>query len=245
MRLAFLLLLITGCASVPQGAPRNWVDLFNDARNWREKEVAFQEMQRNDHIRLVEQGLRVVGIAQNAGSNPPTGHEREAVIFWTAVDALHDWQDHPDDFEAKNRTLVGMRRLMELERLGWKVGAHVKWFVARAQELEGVRMPAGFPAGKARWIFGLSRFGSYQLYLPRGLHDRITDDKNGGVIGRTLASVCFVTTAGLCLPLTDDRLSILEVDRAVHLTVLNASGDPVKLKGVNPSPGEREAEHEE
>lgn len=243
-RLMIFLSLLSACASVPKNASPNWVDAFNRAVDWREQEAAFQLMQRHDHIRFIEQGLKIVGVAQNAGSNPPTGYEREAVIFWTAVSALHEWQEHPTDIEAKNRTLVGMRRLMELERLGWKVSTHTKWFVARAQEMEGAHIPQPYPARKAKWLFGASGFGSYELTKSdNGLHERISHEKSGGILGRTLAATCAVTI--LCRPMTYDRLTIREVNRSVHLTVLNSQGDPVRLRGLKPSPGEKETPYEE
>lgn len=241
MRFLFLLLL-AGCASAPQGAPKNWVDLWNHAEGWRGKEIAFQEMQRNDHIRFVEQGLKVVGIMQNAGSLPPTGFEREAVIFWTAVDALDEWQRDPSDQQARNRTLVGMRRLMELERLGWKVGDHVKWFVARAQELEGVPMPAKFPKGKARWVFGYGGYGAYLLKGAEDLQSKHAYERSGGFVGRMLATTCAVVV--LCGPLTLDRLSIRELDRHVGLTIYNEAGDPIRVEGLKLMEGWKEPEHE-
>ena len=238
-----LLLLLAGCASAPQGAPKNWVDLWNHAEGWRGKELAFQEMQRNDHIRFIEQGLKVVGVRQNAGTIPPTGYEREAVIFWTAVDAMVEWQRDPSDLQARNRTLVGMRRLMELERLGWKVSDHVKWFVARAQELEGVPMPKKYPAKKALWVFGYGGYGSY--VLTRATPNRQkehADARSGGVTARVLASACSAVV--LCSPLTLDRLSIRELNRHVALTIFNEVGDPIRIEGLTPMEGWKEPEHE-
>lgn len=238
-----LLLLLSGCASAPQGAPKNWVDLWNHAEGWRGKEQAFQEMQRNDHIRFVEQGLKIVGVMQNAGSLPPTGYEREAVIFWTAVSALDEWQLDPSDLQARNRTLVGMRRLMELERLGWKVGDHVKWFVARAQELEGVPMPSKYPKGKSRWVFGYGGYGAYLLKdTDRELQVKHASSKSGGFTGRVLGSICSVVV--LCSPLTLDRLSIRELNRHVALTIYNEVGNPIRISGLSPMQGWKEPSDE-
>lgn len=243
MRFLVLITLLTGCASAPQGAARNWVDLWNHAEGWRGKELAFQEMQRNDHIRFVEQGLKVVGIMKNAGSLPPTGYEREAVIFWTAVDALDDWQRDSRDLQARSRTLVGMRRLMELERMGWKVGDHVKWFVARVQEMDGVPMPRKYPSGKARWVFGYGGYGAYLLKeSDRDLQAKHAYQKSGGFVGRMLATSCLVV---MCSPLTIDRLSIRELNRHVALTIYNTTGDPIRIAGLKPMEGWKEPEHEE
>jgi hypothetical protein len=232
--------LLTGCATVPR-VERNWVTMFNEARNWKDREIAFQEMERNDYIRFVEQGLKVVGVAQDAGSNPPTGHEREAVIFWTAQAAMEEWQTDSKNLEARNRAVVGMRRLMELERLGWKVGTHVKWLVARIQELDGVRMPDKYPRGLATWHFGFGGYGSYLVHEPNpNLQHDIALEKSGGVFGRALASSCAIFI--LCRPYSDERWSLRSVSEHVALTIYDDTGRAIRIDGLKPMPGWKEPE---
>lgn len=239
MRFLILILMLTGCATVPKTkAERNWVTAFNEARDWKERESAFKEMERNDHIRFMEQGLKVVGINQDAGSNPPTGYEREYVLFWTAQSAMEVWQKDKNDLEARNRAVVGMRRLMELERLGWKVGEHVKWLVARIQELDGVRMPEKYPRGMATWHFGYGGYGAYILHRPNpNLNHDIAYEKAGGFVGRTFASACAIFV--VCQPYSDDKW-VLRVADHVALTVYDETGTARRLYGVTPMPGERE-----
>lgn len=235
MRALLLTILMTGCATVPR-VERNWVTMFNEARDWREREIAFQEMERNDYIRFVEQGLKVVGITQDVGSNPPTGYEREYVIFWTAQSAMEVWQKDRTDLEARNRAVVGMRRLMELERLGWRVGEHVRWLVARIQELDGVRMPDKYPRGMAIWHFGYGGYGSYFLHEPSAnLQHELAFKKSGGVVGRTFASACAIFI--VCRPYNDERWVLRGVSEHVAVTVYDDTGRAVRIDGLKPMRG--------
>lgn len=240
MRFLILLLFITGCATIPKTkAEMNWVTAFNEARDWKDREAAFKEMERNDHIRFLEQGLKVVGINQAAGSNPPTGYEREYVLFWTAQAAMEVWQKDKNNMEARNRAVVGMRRLMELERFGWKVGEHVKWLVARIQELDGVRMPDKYPKGMADWHFGAGGYGAYILYEPNpNLDHEIAYEKGGGFVGRSLASACAIFI--VCRPYNDDRWVLRGISDYVALTVTDSKGVARRLQGGRPMPGEKE-----
>jgi len=209
-------------------SPKNWVKLANDAHTPEMNEEAYQVMQQNDDVRIIDQGLKMVGV-DGVGKNPAHPLEREAFLFWMGVDALHDWQNNLNDTVLKNRALLALKRLSALAERG-EVHHHSRWLIARLREMNGESPdPTTYPAGHAKWRF---HGGSYTLYTPPSdLRWKIGHDKMGGYIGKTVSASCLLLFFFACRPSGWEDLTLAKVNWKVTVEFLNEDNSMTPMRG--------------
>ena len=225
---ALLLLLTTGCATLPKTYEWNWVRVWNQATTTDEMERAVALMEKNDYVRYSGQVIRNY-VNPNASSTPVTDLEREVLYFRMASQYLWEWQARGENRE---RAEMYARKLHDLPN------PHTmsQFLYARVQELAGGSYNKHLipvPEGMGMWFFSVGGASNQPTEIAFGdfkaEYEKILSEKKGGSLGRGTQAACAAVLLCFLGVNSDEDLVVQDLKRNVYLDVSDKQGAPVKI----------------
>ena len=227
-RALVLLIMLTGCASVPKTYEWNWVRIWNEATTLGGMEKAAALMEKNNYVRYSEQVVRNY-VNPNLGSTPVYDVEREMIYFSLAAQYLWEYQAGGEHFEQMNvyaRKLSGVPGLHTMS----------KFLIARVQELNGGSYNPHYvpvPTGAKMWFFSVGRASGAPTEVKfedfKADYERLLHEKQGGHLGRGSQAACAAVLLCFMGISSDDDLVLQDLRSSVYLDVTDKQGKPVMI----------------